>query len=120
MPNDDGVLPALTVLRAKSSATVLEMDHPIIAICPLNSSPFSNIPQHPAAIGVLLKNDLIVVDLTTPGYPCFESPYPMDIHESPVTYVAYFSDCPVDLIAALTLVGRNQRRQGARVSDKVC
>uniref|UniRef100_A0A914BVM7 V-SNARE coiled-coil homology domain-containing protein n=1 Tax=Acrobeloides nanus TaxID=290746 RepID=A0A914BVM7_9BILA len=118
MPNDDGVLPALTVLRAKSSATVLEMDHPIIAICPLNSSPFSNIPQHPAAIGVLLKNDLIVVDLTTPGYPCFESPYPMDIHESPVTYVAYFSDCPVDLTAALILVGRNQRRQGARVSDK--
>ena len=43
----------------------------------------------------------------------------MDIHESPVTFLRYISDCPVDLIAALTLVGRNQRRQGVRLSNKV-
>lgn len=44
----------------------------------------------------------------------------MDIHESPVTRLNYYSDCPVDLIAALTLVGRTQRSHGVRLSDKVC
>lgn len=43
----------------------------------------------------------------------------MDIHESPVTRLNYYSECPVDLIAALTLVGRTQRLQGPRLSDKV-
>ncbi len=42
----------------------------------------------------------------------------MDIHESPVTLCVYISDCAVDLIGALTLVGSKQRRQG--FSDKVC
>lgn len=51
------------------------------------------------------------------SYPCFENPYPMDIHESPVTACFYLSDCPFDLIGALTVVGKKQRRQG--FSEKV-
>lgn len=47
---------------------------------------------------VLLQNDLVVIDLQSPGYPCFENPYPMDIHESPVTCCSYFADCPSDLV----------------------
>ncbi|KAI1721622.1 LLGL2 domain-containing protein [Ditylenchus destructor] len=118
MAADEGVLPALTVLRNKGSITVLEMDHNIVEMCALNSLPFNTVPQLPYGIAVLLKEDLLVIDSTMPGYPCFESPYPTDIHESPVTYLAYYADCPVDLIAALTLVGRNQRRQGVRLSEK--
>ena len=41
----------------------------------------------------------------------------MDIHESPVTCVQYYSDCPSDLIGALTLVGCKQRKKG--YSDRV-
>lgn len=40
-----------------------------------------------------------------------ESPHAMNIHESPVTCVSYYSDCPIDLIGALTLVGTKQRNK---------
>lgn len=51
-------------------------------------------------------------------YPCFENPYPMDIHESPVTSCQYFADCPTDLIPALYSVGSSkQKRTG--FSEKV-
>lgn len=118
MPMDEGALPSLTVLRAKGSLTVLEMDHAIVEMVPLNNSPYASVAQLPHAIAVLLKNDLLIVDIQAQGYPCFEVPHPMDLHESPVTLLKYYSDCPVDLIAALTLVGRNQRRQGVRLSDR--
>ncbi|MGH0151953.1 UNVERIFIED_CONTAM: hypothetical protein FKN15_021754 [Acipenser sinensis] len=45
-------------------------------------------------------------------YPIFENPYPLSIHESPVTCCEYFADCPVDLIPALYSVGSRQKRQG--------
>lgn len=61
--------------------------------------------QDPHAIIVLLQNDLVIVDLLTPGFPCFENPYPMDIHESAVTCCLYVADCPGDLIPALYSVG---------------
>lgn len=68
MPMEDGVLPALTVLRAKGCITVLEMDYPIIEICIMNNSPFLTTPQHPTAVAVLLKEDFLVVDLSSTGY----------------------------------------------------
>ena len=51
-------------------------------------------------------------------YPCFENPYPMDIHESPVTAVLYLSDCPPDLIPAFYSVGSKQKKTG--FSERVC
>lgn len=70
--------------------------------------------QEPYAILVLLQNDLVVMDLQSPGFPCVENPYPMDIHESPVTCCSYLADCPADLIPALYSVGRASalKRQG--------
>lgn len=62
--------------------------------------------QEPYAIIALLQNDLVVMDLQTLGFPCLENPYPMDIHESPVTCCSYLSDCPADLIPAFYSVGR--------------
>lgn len=72
--------------------------------------------QEPYAIAVLLQNDLVLIDLLTPGFPCYESPYPMDIHESPVTCCTYLSDCPSDLVPAFYFVGRNPTRKS--VSDR--
>lgn len=69
--------------------------------------------QDPYAVVVLLQNDLVVIDLLTPGFPCFENPYPMDIHESPVTCCAYFADCPSDLVPAFYSVGsKSQKKTG--------
>lgn len=70
--------------------------------------------QEPYAIAVLLQNDLVLIDLLTPGFPCFESPYPMDLHESQVTCCIYLADCPSELVPAFYSVGRspNNRRTG--------
>ena len=63
--------------------------------------------QEPYAIAVLLQYDLVLIDLLTPGFPCFESPYPMDLHESPVTCCTYLTDCPSDLVPAFYSVSLN-------------
>lgn len=106
-----GRTPTITVMNGKST-TVLEMEHNIVDFVVLCETPWVNDFQEPYAIVVLLQNDLVVVDLTTPGYPCFENPYPMDIHESPVTALQYYADCPPDLIPAFYSVGSKQKRSG--------
>lgn len=68
MPKDEGVLPALSILRGKGSITVLELDHAIVEMCPLSSLPYSAATQYPYGVSVLLKADLITVDLLSQGY----------------------------------------------------
>lgn len=74
--------------------------------------------QEPYAIAVLLQNDLVLIDLQTPGFPCFESPYPMDIHESPVTCCTYLADCPSDLVPAFYMVGLNPNTRKTGQSER--
>ncbi|CAJ0927632.1 unnamed protein product, partial [Mesorhabditis belari] len=113
MPTDDGVpVPALTLLKAARSATVLEMDNPILSFITLPMAPWPSSPQQPHAVVVLLKGDIMYIDLQKENYPCLESPHAMDLHESPVTAVSYHSECPSDLMGALALVGCKQRKKG--------
>ena len=72
--------------------------------------------QDPYGIVVLLQNDLVVVDLTSPGYPCFENPYPMDLHGSPVTSCTYLADCPGDLVPALYSVGTAKQNRSVQTA----
>ncbi|KAM4521693.1 syntaxin-binding protein 5a isoform 1-T1 [Odontesthes bonariensis] len=106
-----GRRPCLTVMHGKSTA-VLEMDYPIVDFLTLCETPYPNDFQEPYAVVVLLEKDLVVIDLAQNGYPIFENPYPLTIHESPVTCCEYFADCPADLIPALYSVGSRQKRQG--------
>ncbi|CAI5656939.1 unnamed protein product [Oreochromis niloticus] len=92
--------------------TVLEMDYPIVEFMVLCETPYNNEVQEPYAVVVLLEKDLIVVDLTQSNYPVFENPYPMDIHESPVTCTAYFADCPPDIIPILYSIGAKHKKTG--------
>ncbi|XP_066524939.1 syntaxin-binding protein 5 isoform X7 [Hoplias malabaricus] len=101
----------LTVMHGKSTA-VLEMDYPIVDFLALCETPYPNDYQDPYAVLVLLEKDLVLIDLEQPGYPSFENPYPLTIHESPVTCCEYFVDCPPDIIPALYSVGSRQKRQG--------
>ncbi|XP_040916073.1 syntaxin-binding protein 5 isoform X4 [Toxotes jaculatrix] len=101
----------LTVMHGKSTA-VLEMDFPIVDFLTLCETPYPNDFQEPYAVVVLLEKDLVVIDLGQIGYPIFENPYPLTIHESPVTCCEYFADCPAELIPALYSVGSRQKRQG--------
>ncbi|KAH1005212.1 hypothetical protein HUJ04_006241 [Dendroctonus ponderosae] len=119
MPYDQACrTPSITVVHNKTT-TVLEMEHNVIDFVTLCESPYISDMQEPFAIIALLQNDLVVVDLQTPGYPWIENPYPMNIHESPVTCVSYLADCPVDLIPAFYSVGRagSSKRQGLSEMD---
>ncbi|XP_053147482.1 syntaxin-binding protein 5 isoform X10 [Hemicordylus capensis] len=106
-----GRRPCLTVMHGKSTA-VLEMDYSIVDFLTLCETPYPNDFQEPYAVVVLLEKDLVLIDLAQNGYPIFENPYPLSIHESPVTCCEYFADCPGDLIPALYSVGARQKRQG--------
>ncbi|XP_011500953.1 PREDICTED: syntaxin-binding protein 5 [Ceratosolen solmsi marchali] len=107
-----GRTPSITVIQGKTT-TVLEMEQNIVDFITLCDSPWSSDFQDPYAVVVLLQNDLVVIDLLTTGFPCFENPYPMDLHESPVTCCAYFADCPGDLIPAFYSVGsKSQKKTG--------
>lgn len=86
--------------------------------CLVKKCIFSADFQEPYAIVVLLQYDLVVVDLTSPNYPCFENPYPMDIHESPVTACQYYANCPPDLIPAFYSVGSSRQKRSG-FSEKV-
>ncbi|XP_041928858.1 syntaxin-binding protein 5 isoform X8 [Alosa sapidissima] len=101
----------LTVMHGKSTA-VLEMDYPIVDFLTLCETPYPNDFQEPYAVVILLEKDLVVIDLAQIGYPIFENPYPLTLHESPVTCCEYFADCPAELIPALYSVGSRQKRQG--------
>ncbi|XP_047466844.1 syntaxin-binding protein 5 isoform X5 [Mugil cephalus] len=101
----------LTVMHGKSTA-VLEMDYPIVDFLTLCETPYPNDFQEPYAVVVLLEKDLVVIDLGQIGYPIFENPYPLTVHESPVTCCEYFADCPDEIIPALYSVGSRQKRQG--------
>ncbi|XP_026830824.1 syntaxin-binding protein 5 isoform X2 [Ooceraea biroi] len=107
-----GRTPSITIIQGKTT-TVLEMEHTVIDFVTLCDNPWASDFQDPYAVVVLLQNDLVVIDLLTPGFPCFENPYPMNIHESPVTCCAYFADCPSDLVPAFYSVGsKSQKKTG--------
>ncbi|XP_049272947.1 syntaxin-binding protein 5-like isoform X4 [Rhipicephalus sanguineus] len=106
-----GQTPALTVIHGKTT-TVLEMEHNIVDFVTLCETPFQSEFHEPYAVVVLLQNDLVVVDLTSQGYPCFQNPYSMDLHESPVTFCTYLADCPTDLIPAFYSVGSKANKRG--------
>ncbi|KAE9543207.1 hypothetical protein AGLY_003118, partial [Aphis glycines] len=99
-----GRVPSITIMHGKTT-TVLEMDHNIVDFVTLCESPYNSDVQEPYAVAVLMQNDLVLIDLLSSGYPCFENLHPMDIHESPVSCVHYIADCPSDLIPAFYSVG---------------
>ncbi|XP_067299953.1 syntaxin-binding protein 5-like isoform X10 [Pseudorasbora parva] len=106
-----GRRPTLTIMHGKA-ITVLEMDYPIVDFMVLCDTPYLNEVQEPYAVVVLLEKDFVVVDLTQSNFPIFENPYPMDIHESPVTCTAYFADCPPDIIPVLYSIGAKHKKTG--------
>lgn len=110
--DESGCLPGLTILRGGKSATVLEMEDSIVAFVCLSKVAYPNEAAEPYAVAVLLGSDLLIVDLETPGYPCFENPYPMDLHESPVTHLQCLADCPSELISNFYMAGKKQKRTG--------
>lgn len=112
-----GRSPCITVLQGKAT-TVLHMEHPVVDFVTICESPWASDTQEPYAIAVLLQNDLVIIDLMSNGFPCFNSPYSMDLHDSPVTCCTYLADCPSDLVPAFYSVGRNTQNRKPGTSER--
>ncbi|VDK32864.1 unnamed protein product [Taenia asiatica] len=105
----DRATPSITIMRGKRLA-VMQMDFSVVTFTTLCTSPYFNETCDPYAVAVLLQQDLVLVDLLTPGCPSFENPYPMDIAVSPVTSCCYVVDCLSDLVPAFYAVGSRGKR----------
>jgi len=92
----------LTIMRGRSKSLILS-DYVVDFECLYTTLPTSEflIPQ---ALFVLLKNEIVVFDLSGsigPNLPWFSLPYTFNIHESPVTCLQFYPECPNDLLTAL-------------------
>ncbi|XP_046801362.1 syntaxin-binding protein 5 isoform X3 [Lucilia cuprina] len=118
MPTEKGAKSNCITVMVGKTTTVLEMEHAVVDFITLCENPWTSETQEPYAIAVLLQYDLVLIDLLTPGFPCFESPYPMDLHESPVTCCTYLTDCPSDLVPAFYSVGRTTTSKKTGFSER--
>ncbi|KAH8362527.1 hypothetical protein KR084_012604 [Drosophila pseudotakahashii] len=118
MPSEKGSKSNCITVMVGKATTVLEMEHAVCDFITLCENPWPCETQEPYAIAVLLQYDLVLIDLLTPGFPCFESPYPMDLHESPVTCCTYLTDCPSDLVPAFYSVGRTTTSKKSCFSER--
>ncbi|XP_017851986.1 syntaxin-binding protein 5 isoform X1 [Drosophila busckii] len=118
MPSEKGSKSNCITVMVGKTTTVLEMEHAVCDFITLCENPWPCETQEPYAIAVLLQYDLVLIDLLTPGFPCFESPYPMDLHESPVTCCTYLTDCPSDLVPAFYSVGRTTTSKKTGFSER--
>ena len=67
--------------------------------------------QDPTALSILTDQELVVVDLESPGYPTIEPGHAMDVHDSPVTCLKYFPDPNTDLIPGLYKAAASKSRE---------
>ncbi|KAM6914169.1 lethal(2) giant larvae protein homolog 1 [Lycodopsis pacificus] len=77
--------------------------------------------DEPSAVVVLLEEELVVIDLQTPGWPSLPTPYLAPLHSSAITCSFHVSSVPPKLWERLVNAGKAQRgRQHAHRSWPIC
>uniref|UniRef100_A0A672YZT9 LLGL scribble cell polarity complex component 1 n=1 Tax=Sphaeramia orbicularis TaxID=375764 RepID=A0A672YZT9_9TELE len=75
----------------------------------------------PSALVVLLEEELVVIDLQTPGWPSLPTPYLAPLHSSAITCSCHISSVPPKLWERLVNAGKAQQgRQQAHGSWPIC
>lgn len=74
-------------------------------LTPLLLSEFDN----PSALVVLLEEELVVIDLQTPGWPSLPTPYLAPLHSSAITCSCHITSVPPKLWERLINAGKAQR-----------
>lgn len=75
--------------------------------------------DEPQALAVLLEEELVVLDLQTPGWPAVPAPYLAPLHSSAITCSAHVANVPAKLWARIVSAGEQQSPQPAS-STLVC
>uniref|UniRef100_A0A8C9Y3W1 LLGL scribble cell polarity complex component 1 n=1 Tax=Sander lucioperca TaxID=283035 RepID=A0A8C9Y3W1_SANLU len=77
--------------------------------------------DEPSALVVLLEEELVVIDLQTPGWPSMPTPYLAPLHSSAITCSFHISSVPPKLWERLVNAGKAQQgRQHAHGSWPIC
>lgn len=71
----------------------------------------------PSALVVLLEEELVVIDLQTPGWPSVPTPYLAPLHSSAITCSCHISSVPPKLWERLINAGKSQ--QGRQHTHRV-
>lgn len=91
-------MPALPLPYPVLPVTQLTLPHPV---------DFDN----PRALAVLLEEELVVLDLQTPGWPAVPAPYLAPLHSSAITCSAHVANVPAKLWARIVSAGEQQSPQ---------
>lgn len=74
--------------------------------------------ENPRALVVLVEEELVAIDLQTPGWPTIPAPYLAPLHSSAITCSCHVSNVPLKLWERIVSVGEQQSpRQSSAVSD---
>lgn len=77
--------------------------------------------DEPSALVVLLEEELVVIDLQTPGWPSLPTPYLAPLHSSAITCSFHISSVPPKLWERLVSAGKAQQsRQPVHQSWPIC
>ncbi|CAL8285360.1 unnamed protein product [Boreogadus saida] len=111
----------LTVQQDKEHVT-LDFTSRVIDFFTIHSVEREQEFDEPSAVVVLLDEELVVVDLHTPGWPTLPTPYLAPLHSSAITCSCHVSSVPPKLWDRVLQAGRAQRQapQQQRGSWPIC
>uniref|UniRef100_A0A5G2QZ13 LLGL scribble cell polarity complex component 1 n=1 Tax=Sus scrofa TaxID=9823 RepID=A0A5G2QZ13_PIG len=102
----------VSVLQAASLVT-LDFTSRVIDFFTVHSTRPEDDFDEPQALAVLLEEELVVLDLQTPGWPAVPAPYLAPLHSSAITCSAHVANVPAKLWARLVSAGEQQSPQPA-------
>ncbi|XP_047615273.1 lethal(2) giant larvae protein homolog 1 isoform X2 [Phacochoerus africanus] len=102
----------VSVLQAASLVT-LDFTSRVIDFFTVHSARPEDDFDEPQALAVLLEEELVVLDLQTPGWPAVPAPYLAPLHSSAITCSAHVANVPAKLWARLVSAGEQQSPQPA-------
>lgn len=74
--------------------------------------------EDPRALVVLVEEELVAIDLQTPGWPSIPAPYLAPLHSSAITCSCHVSNVPLKLWERIISAGEQQSpRLSSAVSD---
>ncbi|XP_066545057.1 lethal(2) giant larvae protein homolog 1 [Amia ocellicauda] len=97
----------VTVLQEKTQVT-LDFTSRVIDFFTIHSTDGAKDYDNPAALVVLLEEELVVIDLQTPGWPTIPSPYLAPLHSSAITCSYHISNVPTKLWERVLAAGQQQ------------
>ncbi|XP_047427765.1 lethal(2) giant larvae protein homolog 1 [Mugil cephalus] len=105
----------LTIQQDKEHVT-LDFTSRVIDFFTIHSINTETEFDEPSAVVVLLEEELVVVDLLTPGWPTMPTPYLAPLHSSAITCSCHISSVPSKLWERLVQAGRAQ--QGGQTTTR--